>query len=111
MSLDEERKEKKVNSLIHLTRNLRESARSLDEVARRMRQAAEKQRRNTARMNAINKALRASLHPKERNFTYLEYLEFEHAEEFKRFKRLPAITEEEIAAVDWEDLQVRLLAG
>jgi hypothetical protein len=44
------------------------------------------------------------------SFTYLEYLEFGSAEEFCRFRNQPAISAEEIARVDWDELLQQLLA-
>ena len=41
-------------------------------------------------------------------FRYAQYVEFSSLEEFLKFKNLPVIQADEIAGVDWEDLEKRL---
>ena len=42
-------------------------------------------------------------------FRYAQYVEFSSLEEFLKFKNLPVIQADEIAGVDWEDLEKRLV--
>jgi len=42
-------------------------------------------------------------------FRYAQYVEFSSLEEFLKFKDMPAIQSEEIADVDWQDLERRLV--
>ena len=42
-------------------------------------------------------------------FRYAQYVEFSNLEEFLKFKDLPVIKADEIAGVDWEDLEKRLV--
>ena len=44
-------------------------------------------------------------------FRYAQYVEFTNLREFLKFKDLPAIQSEDIARIDWADLEQRLMTG
>lgn len=108
----DERDKKKQELLNELARRFRDSAKNLKSVARRINTAAQEHDRAVDRMNSAGQRLRECVDGDSGTlpFTYLEYVEFTNAEEFRKFKNMPAITENEIEHVNWDDLCRQLVA-
>jgi hypothetical protein len=108
----DKREKKKQELLEELARRFRDSASTLKKVAKRINDASVAQRENCRRLDSAGARLRECVGSKTGplSFSYLEYVEFSTAEEFHKFRVMPTVTEEEINAVDWEELSRQLLS-
>lgn len=95
-----------------LAERFKNSSEIMRMIARRISDAAEAHQANRRRLERASVPLRKCVDIKNgaMPFSYREFVEFTSAQEFERFRDAEAITSEEIAAVDWEELAKGLFA-
>jgi len=98
-------------TLQELARRFQKSAKVMNEIASRIQAAADLHRKHDKQMARATRDLRACVDGQDGPlpFSYLEFLEFASSDEFNKFKDMPVVSEDEIAAIDWNDLANKLL--
>lgn len=107
MSEHEKRRQEIMQELAERFKNSSEIMRL---IAKRIGEAAEVHNNNRRRLEQASLPLRRCVDVKNGVFSYREFVEFSSAEEFERFRDLAPISEEEVRAVDWDELSKGLLS-
>ncbi|MCC8189782.1 MAG: hypothetical protein LIP77_03970 [Planctomycetes bacterium] len=106
-----ERDNRRQELMRELAERFRSSSEIMRLIARRIGEAAETHNANRRRLEDASRPLRRCVETKNGTmpFSYREFLEFSSADEFERFRDQAAITDADLAAIDWEALARGLL--
>ncbi len=106
-----EHEERRQELMRELAERFKSSSDIMRMIARRIGEAAETHNANRKRIEEASNPLRRCVGIKNGvlPFSYREFVEFTSADEFERFKDMSPISQEEIEAVDWDELSRGLL--
>ncbi len=98
-------------TLQELARRFQKSAKVMNAIAERIQAAADLHRKHDKQLARTSRELRNCVdgNTGPLPFSYLEFLEFASTDEFSKFKDMPVISEDEINALNWEELSKKLL--
>lgn len=107
-----EREQRKNELLKELSRQFEDNAAAMKKIATRIQDAAAKSMEIDRRLHSAGEKLSACVEGSRGAlpFSYLEYMEFQNSQEFRKFREMPVVTDDDLRAVDIDDLCRRLQA-